>query len=155
MYYYIYESLIGPLCLVEEDQKLIECSFGTNGKGVLKETEFLKGVIKELQEYFNHQRTSFTIPINPSGTAFQKKVWQALTTIPYGETRTYKEIAIQAGNEKACRAVGMANHNNPIAIIVPCHRVIGTSGKMVGYAGGLDKKETLLNLENNDKKRGK
>lgn len=147
MYYCIYNSIIGPLCLIEENQKLIECSFGTTGQGIQKETVLLKQVMKELQEYFNGERTSFSIPINPYGTDFQKKVWESLVTIPYGQTRPYKEISIQVGNEKASRAIGMANHNNPIAIIVPCHRVIGTNGKMVGYAGGIEKKELLLNLE--------
>lgn len=81
------------------------------------------------------------------GTAFQQQVWQALLTIPFGETRSYKEIAVQLGNEKAVRAVGAANGKNPISIIAPCHRVIGSSGALVGFAGGLDKKQILLNLE--------
>ena len=85
------------------------------------------------------------------GTAFQKKVWQALCSIPYGETRSYKEIAIQIGNERACRAVGMANNKNPIGILIPCHRVIGTNHKLVSYAGGLDKKAFLLKLEKENK----
>ena len=85
------------------------------------------------------------------GTAFQKKVWKALCSIAYGETRSYKEIAIQIGNERACRAVGMANNKNPIGILIPCHRVIGTNHKLVGYAGGLDKKAFLLKLEKENK----
>lgn len=147
MYSWIYQSIIGPLCLVEEDQVLIECSFSSVPKGILKETIFLKRVIGELEEYFSNTRKDFTIPIQISGTNFQKQVYNALLSIPYGETRTYKEVAMTIGNEKASRAVGMANHNNPLALFVPCHRVIGAKGSLVGYAGGLDKKEILLKLE--------
>ena len=91
----------------------------------------------------------------PEGTEFQKKVWKALTAIPYGETRSYGEIAKIVGNDKASRAVGMANHNNPIPILIPCHRVIGKSGKLTGYAGGLDKKTALLELERSVLQSGK
>lgn len=103
----------------------------------------------QIMEYFEGKRRIFTFPYELRGTDFQKKVWRALCDIPYGETRTYKEIAIAVGNPKACRAVGMANNKNPIAIAVPCHRVIGSDGKLVGYAGGLDMKEALLHLERN------
>ena len=98
-------------------------------------------------EYLNGKRKSFDIKYEINGTEFQKKVWKELTDIPYGETRSYKEIAVAVGNPKASRAVGMANNKNPIAIIVPCHRVIGSDGKLVGYAGGLDMKRALLTLE--------
>ncbi len=101
----------------------------------------------QIMEYFEGRRRSFTFPYTLSGTDFQKKVWRALCEIPYGETRTYREIAVAVGNPKACRAVGMANNKNPIAIAVPCHRVIGSDGRLVGYAGGLDMKEALLRLE--------
>ena len=104
----------------------------------------------QLKEYFQGTRREFTIPIEAEGSEFQKKVWKALLDIPYGQTRTYKEIAIAIGNEKACRAVGMANNRNPISIIIPCHRVIGANGKLVGYGGGLDIKEKLLNIEKID-----
>ena len=112
-----------------------------------KNTEFTDLVYKEIMEYLNGKRKSFDIKYEINGTEFQKKVWKELTKIPYGETRSYKEIAVAVGNPKACRAVGMANNKNPIAIIVPCHRVIGSDGKLVGYAGGLDMKRALLNLE--------
>lgn len=102
---------------------------------------------KELQEYFEGKRKSFEVPIDTHGTVFREKVWAALREIPYGETRSYKDIAIAVGNEKACRAVGGANNKNPISIITPCHRVIGAGGAMVGYGGGLDMKEFLLALE--------
>lgn len=104
----------------------------------------------ELMEYFEGQRTTFDIPVDYSAESysnFYKKVWNALLTIPYGEIRTYADIARQIGSPKACRAVGGANHNNPISIIVPCHRVIGSTGKLTGYAGGLEKKTFLLDLE--------
>lgn len=105
----------------------------------------------QLQEYFQGERKQFSLPLNPKGTNFQKKVWKALCSIPYGATRTYKEIALEVGNERASRAVGMANHNNPIWIMIPCHRVVGINGKLIGYAGGLDLKEELLRLERSKK----
>lgn len=101
----------------------------------------------QLQEYFAGKRTQFDLPLLFSGTAFQKQAWRALLTIPYGETRSYSEQAQLTGNPKAVRAVGRANGLNGIAIVVPCHRVIGKSGKLAGYAGGVDKKKFLLNLE--------
>ena len=117
-----------------------------------QETVLLKEAIKQLNEYLDGKRTLFDLPLEPKGTEFQKQVWNALKEIPFGETRSYGEIAKIIGNEKASRAVGMANNKNPIAIIVPCHRVIGANGKLVGYAGGLDIKEKLLKLESkNDK----
>ena len=105
-------------------------------------------VFKQISEYLHGQRQNFDFPYELHGTEFQKKVWEALRQIPYGETRTYKDIATVVGNPKASRAVGMANHKNPLMIVVPCHRVIGTGGKLVGYAGGLDVKKALLDLEN-------
>lgn len=104
---------------------------------------------QQLQEYFSEKRKSFSLKLNPIGTDFQKKVWQALLTIPYGETKSYLELAQQIGNAKACRAVGAANGKNPISIIIPCHRVIGTNGKLTGFAGGLETKAQLLSLEGN------
>jgi len=101
----------------------------------------------QLSEYFAGARRGFTLPLEPSGTPFQLAVWRSLETIPYGETRSYGEIAAAVGKPKASRAVGMANNRNPISIIVPCHRVIGSTGKLVGYGGGLDKKRFLLELE--------
>ena len=101
----------------------------------------------QLEEYFNGNRTQFDFPIEMIGTDFQKLVWNALCDIPYGQTRTYKQIAEAVGNPKACRAVGMANNRNPIAVVVPCHRVIGSNNKLVGYASGVELKKTLLDLE--------
>lgn len=110
-------------------------------------SELSEKVIMQLNEYFEGKRKEFDFPYEVQGTEFQKKVWNALCDIPYGETRTYKEIATAVGNPKASRAVGMANNKNPIAIAVPCHRVIGANGKLVGYAGGLPMKEKLLEIE--------
>ncbi len=102
---------------------------------------------KQLNEYFSGQRQVFDLPLDFEGTEFQQKVWQALLTIPFGETRSYKQIAEQLGNVKAVRAVGAANGKNPISIIAPCHRVVGANGKVVGFAGGLENKDILLKLE--------
>ncbi len=110
-------------------------------------TELTDKAYNQLVEYFDGKRKCFDVPYKLIGTDFQKKVWAVLCTIPYGETRSYKDIAIAVGNEKASRAVGMANNKNPLHVLVPCHRVVGASGKLVGYAGGLDMKEFLLNME--------
>jgi methylated-DNA-[protein]-cysteine S-methyltransferase len=112
---------------------------------VLIETE------NQLTEYFAGTRKSFSVPLDFIGTDFQKSVWQALLTIPYGETRSYGQLATQLGNERAMRAVGAANGKNPISIIAPCHRVIGASGALTGFAGGLENKALLLNLELKEK----
>lgn len=104
-------------------------------------------VARQIREYLKGTRQQFTLPFLLKGTPFQKQVWEALCQIPYGETRTYKEIAQAIGNPQACRAVGRANHYNPIMMIVPCHRVIGAKGKLVGYAAGISLKEMLLKLE--------
>ncbi len=106
---------------------------------------------RQLREYFDGKRKEFDFPYEMKGTVFQKSVWRALCAIPYGETRSYKDIAVAVGNAKASRAVGMANNKNPIAIVVPCHRVIGADGKLVGYASGLEMKEALLKLEAENK----
>lgn len=109
--------------------------------------QLLKWCRQELHEYFEGKRFQFTIPLQVGGTAFQQDVWKALIEIPYGKTASYKDIAAGVQRPKAVRAVGSANHNNKIAIIIPCHRVVGTNGKLVGYAGGLDKKQWLLEHE--------
>lgn len=102
---------------------------------------------QQLQDYFQGRRRVFDLMLAMSGTKFMVSVWQSLLTIPYGETRSYGDIARMIGNKNACRAVGMANHRNPISIIVPCHRVIGSNGKLIGYGGGLKLKSYLLELE--------
>ena len=111
------------------------------------ETPMIKKAAGQLGEYFEGRRKEFDLPLHLGGTEFQAAVWRALMTIPAGETRSYKDIAIMVGNPGASRAVGMANNRNPVAIIVPCHRAIAKSGKLAGYAGGLAAKEYLLALE--------
>ena len=110
-------------------------------------TPLLQEACRQLSEYFAGTRKTFSLPLAPAGTDFQKKAWRALCTIPYGQTRTYKDMAIAIGCPKGFRAVGLANNKNPIAILIPCHRVIGANGKLVGYAGGLHLKKFLLELE--------
>lgn len=102
---------------------------------------------RELTEYFAGERTSFSLPLDPAGSEFQKTIWSALSTIPYGQTRSYGELARQIGNPKASRAVGAANGKNPLLIVVPCHRAIGADGSLTGFAGGLEVKRYLLSLE--------
>jgi methylated-DNA-[protein]-cysteine S-methyltransferase len=115
-----------------------------NDHPILRETE------RQLKEYFQRKRKSFSLTLDLIGTKFQNDVWQALVAIPFGETRSYGQIARQLGNPQATRAVGAANGRNPVSIIVPCHRVIGASGKLTGFAGGLDVKAQLLGLENKE-----
>ena len=139
------DTPVGKMFLVSDGENITELKFGSCEKDA-PDAVLLKAKA-ELDEYFAGERKDFTVPLSPVGTPFQQSVWNALREISYGETATYGEIAKRIGNEKACRAVGMANNRNPIAIIVPCHRVIGAGGSLTGYAGGLDKKEFLLELE--------
>lgn len=139
---------IGLLTLAQEDGRLTHVRFGERIENeTVCCTPLLEQAAQELDEYFSGRRRAFSIPLSPRGTPFQKRCWQALLAIPYGETRTYQQQARMLGNEKACRAVGMANHCNPLPIFIPCHRVIGKNGKLTGYAGGLVIKEKLLALE--------
>ena len=150
---FYYNTKIGRIGIEENGSAITKIYFINNDEQeeILEknETALLKEAIKQLNEYFDGKRISFDLQLQPQGTEFQNKVWKALMEIPFGETRSYGEIAKIIGNEKASRAVGMANNKNSIPIIVPCHRVIGANGKLVGYAGGLDIKEKLLNLEKN------
>lgn len=130
---------------IEEDENLIEVGFGDRTE--TSSTPLLKEAIRQMDAYFRHALIEFDLPLRTVGTEFQMKVWQALQTIPYGETCSYRDIARIIGNIKAVRAVGGANNKNPVAIIIPCHRVIGKNGKLVGYGGGLDKKAWLLAFE--------
>ncbi|HOJ79339.1 MAG TPA: methylated-DNA--[protein]-cysteine S-methyltransferase [Clostridiales bacterium] len=114
---------------------------------IICETPLIKEAARQLYEYLDGNRKVFDIPLELEGTPFQKAVWQALLEIPYGETRSYGEIAERIGNPKAARAVGMANNRNHVAVFVPCHRVIGADGRLVGYASGIDIKKKLLDLE--------
>ena len=149
--YAFYDFVFGILKIGYTDTavtllKKVDCIDDKNETSKISDLAFL-----EIKEYLNGERKNFDFTYNLTGTEFQKKVWTALALIPYGETRSYKEIAIVVGNPKASRAVGMANNKNPISIAVPCHRVIGTNGMLVGYAGGVRMKKTLLDLEKNNR----
>ena len=144
----IYHSPVGDMQLEYENGavtalKTVKADVQPEGApDALAETVF-----RQLDEYFAGTRTAFDFPCAPQGTPFQQKVWAALCEIPYGETRSYKQIAEAVGKPKACRAVGMANNRNPIIIVIPCHRVIGANGALTGYGGGLEMKRALLELE--------
>lgn len=138
---------IGQLAISEHDDFIIQCRFTKNRSRYEKASLLLRTAQRQLDEYFFGQRTDFDLPIAPSGTPFQETVWKALQTIPYGDQWSYKELARKLGNPKAARAVGSANAQNPICIIIPCHRVIRASGDPGKYAGGEDVKIKLLNLE--------
>lgn len=146
---FFYENTpVGKLCIGERNGAITRVTWQQLPKEwVLEETELIRKCKQELDEFFEGKRKTFDLPLAPEGTAFQKRVWDALREIPYGETRTYKDIAIAVDSPKGFRAVGMANNKNPIAIMVPCHRVIGTNGKLVGYAAGMEIKTWLLALE--------
>ncbi|MDR1379982.1 MAG: methylated-DNA--[protein]-cysteine S-methyltransferase [Tannerella sp.] len=148
----IYNSPAGPLRIVENGAGITNIDFLTNRPenpdgAEEKETPPLRETVKQLAEYFAGRRTRFDVKLDLHGTDFQKRVWNALRTIPYGETRTYKQMAEYAGCPKGARAAGMANNRNPVSIIVPCHRVIGADGSLTGYAGGLNIKRMLLDIE--------
>jgi len=145
-----YQTEVGILRIGVMDGKIRSIELENDYKGNLpggQQTECSKQAVMQIEEYFEGKRKQFQLPLDLRGTEFCEKVWACLLEIPYGETRSYKDIAIAVGNEKATRAVGMANHRNPIMIVVPCHRVIGTNGTLVGYAGGLEVKKKLLNTE--------
>ena len=147
---YIYQTPIGSLGIVENNKTVTHLFFeGEHGPtdAVVKETDLLQEAGQQLQLYFAGQLESFTLPLAPIGTDYMQRVWEALRAIPYGETRSYREVAAALGNPKAARAVGLANNKNPLPLFIPCHRVIGANQKLVGYRGGLSVKEQLLTLE--------
>lgn len=146
----IFDSSIGKLYIEETGGSVTKLSFvqELSDYSITGEiTPFLKEACSQITAYLEGKRTTFDLPLSPVGTEFQKKVWAALLTIPYGKTISYGELASLVGNPKASRAVGMANNRNPIPVIIPCHRVIGANGKLVGYGGGLPIKQKLLTLE--------
>lgn len=145
---FFYETPVGRLIIGEENGSITRVTWTQLPKSYIQEeTELILRCKKQLEEYFAGKRKTFDLPLAPKGTAFQQRVWKALQDIPYGELRTYQEIALAVDNPKGCQAVGGANGKNPIAILIPCHRVIGKDGSMTGYSGGLEKKEWLLELE--------
>lgn len=155
MYYTIIKSPMCDIILVGDEDGLRNLHLNTlKGKRTfeiekswIQSEEFFSKVIEQLDKYFSGELTNFTIKLNPSGTDYQKKVWNEISKINYNEILTYKDIAIRIGNPNASRAVGMANSKNPIPIIIPCHRVIGSNGKLTGFAHGLEIKEELIKLE--------
>jgi methylated-DNA-[protein]-cysteine S-methyltransferase len=155
LYQLDYESPIGVIEITGTHEVITSILFSENEKKIhLPEPEtpaVLVECYNQLDEYFKSNRSEFTIKYQLEGTDFQKKVWNALTEIPFAEVQSYKDIAVAVGNEKAVRAVGSTNGKNKISIVVPCHRVIGSNGKMTGYAGGVWRKEWLLEHERNRK----
>lgn len=145
--FYHYDTPIGPLTLESDGDFLTHIRFGTIGDAFEVPSPVLLQAERELDEYFLGSRKEFTVPLKMDGTPFQMACWEALKAIPYGETRTYGDIAAAVGRPKAVRAVGMANNVNPIPIIVPCHRVIGKDGNLRGYADGVPAKICLLQIE--------
>lgn len=143
---FYYDTYAGKIGIAEEDGAITELIFSQRDWPV-EETELIKETKRQLDEYFAGKRKEFDIPTRLEGTEFQKRVWNELKNIPYGKTATYKDIAEAVGCPRGYRAVGLANNRNPISIIYPCHRVIGSNGSLTGYGGGLDIKEKLLMLE--------
>ena len=150
MYFTITPSPYGDIALTANDEGLTALSFQKGASPLIIDDSYIESVekfitvCKQLDEYFAGERNEFNLPLAPHGTPFQQKVWQALATIKQGDTQSYLWIAKKINNEKAVRAVGAANGKNPIALIIPCHRVIGANGKLTGYAGGLGLKAKLL-----------
>lgn len=155
LYYSRMNSPVGPLLIVASEVGLVRLEFDRDpakvpANAVISE-EKTAAYAREIEEYFRGERQRFDFALDLRGTDFQKRCWQALLEIPYGETRSYADIARAVGNPQGFRAVGMANNRNPIAIVVPCHRVLASDGKLCGYGGGLDVKQHLLQLEKNGK----
>lgn len=157
-----YKTKYGELIIGSYNDKLCLCDWryrkmrksidnrikkSLNAEYILRESSTISKTIKQLEEYFNYKRKDFDIPLLPVGTDFQKKIWEILLDIPFGKTTTYLKQAEKLGNNKAVRAVANANGANAISIIIPCHRIIGSNGKLIGYAGGLNTKQKLLELE--------
>lgn len=149
------DSPVGRLKLVADESSLVAVLWPNDGPSRVKldvtcedlRHPILRDAERQLTEYFKGERTAFELPLSLRGTVFQQRVWQELLRIPYGQTRSYGRLAVALGNRSASRAVGLANRKNPVSIIVPCHRVIGASGKLTGFAGGLKTKAKLLELE--------
>ena len=154
----VLDSMLGPLTIVAEDGR-IRCLYmdlqrhrpadGELGEPEPRgrDVEPFKAAAEQLDSYFTGERTTFDLPLAPVGSEFQQRVWAALRQIPYGQTQSYAEVAERIGSPGGARAVGLANGKNPIGIIIPCHRVVGSNGSLTGYGGGLDRKRQLLDLE--------
>ncbi|MEL7648067.1 MAG: methylated-DNA--[protein]-cysteine S-methyltransferase [Sedimentibacter sp.] len=145
---FVYQTKLGLVAIQDDGNHITNLDVVSEGEFTgLNESLLARKAAQQLYEYLDGKRSAFDLPLNPQGTEFQKSVWKALLDIPYGETRSYRQVAEAVGNSKACRAVGMANNRNPIMIFIPCHRVVGSDGSLVGYGGGLDMKKQLLDLE--------
>jgi methylated-DNA-[protein]-cysteine S-methyltransferase len=148
MQYAVMDSPMGPLTVASTEKGIASIHFGNAvPAGAVTDSSANQEPVEQLKEYFEGRRTQFDLQLDVEGTPFQKAVWGELLRIPYGETRTYGEIAKAIGRPAAARAVGMANHENPIAVVIPCHRVVGRDGSLTGYAGGLHLKAQLLSIE--------
>ena len=151
MHYAVMKSPIGVLTVASTERGIASIQFGNRvpeeAAGNMADDSANAETMQQLSEYFEGKRMRFELPLDVQGTAFQKAVWHELLRIPYGETRSYGEIAEAIGRPGAARAVGMANHDNPVAVVIPCHRVVGKDGSLTGYAGGLDLKAQLLSIE--------
>lgn len=147
----VHASPLGPLVLGSDGRAVTNIDFDDTGVAVTNAAgasdPLLARLARELDEYFAGERTGFDLPLAPAGTPFRQSIWRALCEVPYGETRSYSELATRAGYPRAIRATGAANGANPIAILIPCHRIIGADGSLTGYAGGLERKRALLALE--------
>lgn len=143
----VVDSSVGLLRIAESEVGITGIAFALEGEVEAARGTFIPEAKRQLDEYFAGRRRKFDLPLDLRGTEFQRRVWAQLCRIPYGETRSYQDIAAALGNAEASRAVGMANNRNPVVIVVPCHRVVGKGGSLVGYAGGLDRKEFFLKLE--------
>lgn len=146
--FFVYDTAIGKMTITDNGEAVTSVHYGVKEEPAeYCRTGLTDCAAAQLEEYFAGKRRGFDVPLFPTGTPFQKLVWNALQSIPYGETRSYKQIAEMIGKPRACRAVGMANNKNPILIMIPCHRVVGSNGSLVGFAAGLQIKERLLTLE--------
>lgn len=143
----IYNSPVGPLYIEEADGAISELRFSSDKTEDTQKSPLMERCFAQLDAYFAGTLREFDLPLAPKGTEFQMRAWKALCEIPYGVTWSYKDLAEHIGSPRGYRAVGLANNRNPISIFIPCHRVIGASGRLTGYGGGLDTKEFLLNLE--------
>lgn len=143
------ETVFGRIGIEEQDGRVtrIWLPGRSEGEAQAPEPPVVREAFRQLEAYFAGALTAFDLPLNPKGTPFMLRVWEALRRVPYGSTASYKAIAEAVGNPRACRAVGLANNRNPLPIVVPCHRIVGSNGSLVGYAGGLGMKERLLLLE--------
>ena len=148
MQYAVMDSPMGPLTVASTEKGIASIHFGNSvPEGTVTDASANHQTVEQLTEYFEGKRTRFELQLDVEGTPFQKAVWSELLRIPYGETRTYGDIAKAIGRPGAARAVGMANHDNPIAVVIPCHRVVGRDGSLTGYAGGIRLKAQLLSIE--------